>query len=293
MKRLIFTLAAVWVALPVLSFSAPYGSIDELVSAYNDEKCRGCHVEEYEQWKATPHANSVNLALGGMKNFQESGIKQWWKREVTKQDLMKCMDCHAPVLRFATEELVRKVGHMVVTAVETGDERERESLRKELARLNVGCLSCHNLKATSVAPGLRGEPEKGAVYGPGGKEPPAHKTIRSAELTTALFCMQCHGIHTAPDGEEIWCNTLSGSYQHGYVSRGGSRTCQDCHMKDGDRGHRIFGGRDLERVKEGIGFDVEVSKYLHLPGKGEEKWTPSAIVSVALENRAGHRIPDG
>ncbi len=157
----------------------------------------------------------------------------------------------------------------------------------------MGCLSCHNLKATSIAPGRLGDPEEGAVYGVHGESSPAHKTIKSAELKTASFCMQCHGTYTAPDGEMIWCNTLNGSYQDAYVSMGGSRTCQDCHMKEKGRGHRMLGGRDLELVREGIGFNVEVSKYQHLPGKGEERWTPSAVVGVELENRAGHRIPDG
>lgn len=293
MKPFMLIFLALFVVVPVSAYSAQYGSIDELVAAFSDETCKGCHGKIYEQWKSTPHANSVNLALGGLGSFQTSGVKQWWKREVTKRDLMKCLDCHAPVMRFATEELAQKVGAMVLAAQETKDKREKDSIQKELARLNVGCVSCHNLKATTVAIGLRGEPEKDAVYGPRGKQSPAHKTVQSSEIETALFCMQCHGIHVAPDGEDIWCNTISGSYQDGYVARGGSRTCQDCHMKDRDLGHRILGGRDLELVKEGIGFNVEVSRYLHLPGKGEEKWTPSAIVSVGLENRAGHRIPDG
>jgi hypothetical protein len=64
-------------------------------------------------------------------------------------------------------------------------------------------------------------------------------------------------------------------------------------MRQKGRGHRMMGGRDLALVKEGIGFNLEVSQYMHLPGKGEDRWTPSAIVNVELENRAGHRIPDG
>lgn len=279
--------------LPLSSAAEEYGTIDALVGAYGDQKCRACHEEIFNEWKGTPHADSVNLALGGMRNFFVYGVEDWWGRDVTKEDVLMCLDCHAPVMNFASEGLAAKVAEMVVSAKDAEDEKAREDAKLELAKLNVGCVSCHNLKATSVAIGRLGEPEEGAVYGVHGKESPAHKTIKSAEMRTALFCMQCHGTLTAPNGEIIQCNTISGSYQHGYVSRGGSRTCQDCHMKEKGRGHRIMGGRDLDLVREGIGFNVEVSRYQHLPGKGETRWTPSAIVAVELENRSGHRIPDG
>lgn len=287
---------AVFLALlivPRVAFSEEYNTIEELANAFNDDKCGACHEKIFEQWLSTPHANSVNLSLGGMRNFLVLGVKDWWGRKITKEEVMKCLDCHAPSMKFASEALAVEVADMIVTAIETEDEEKRESVRKELTRLNIGCLSCHNIKATTIAPGRLGETEKGAVYGLEGKPSPAHKTIKSAELGTALYCMQCHGNYTAPNGEVIKCNTLSGSYQDGYVARGGSKTCQDCHMRAENRGHGMLGGRDLELVKEGIGFTVEVSQYLHLPGKGEKLWTPSALVSVELENRAGHRIPDG
>lgn len=293
MRRLIVVLAAVLVMIPLVASAKQYNTIDELVGAYSDEKCKTCHSGQYDEWKATPHADSVNLSLGGMRNFLVLGVRDWWKRDVTKADVMKCLDCHAPVMKFASEELAVKVAEMVVTAQEAKNDKEAEAAKKELAKLHVGCVSCHNLKATTVALGRLGEPVKDAVYGLQGKESPAHKTIKSAELGTALFCMQCHGFYVAPDSETIGCNTLSGSYQDAYISRGGSKTCQDCHIKEKGRGHKMLGGRDLELVKEGIGFNAGFLRYSHLPGKGETRWTPSAIVNVELENRAGHRIPDG
>jgi hypothetical protein len=289
-KYLIFM---AFLLIPALGFSAEYSTVDELVAAYSDETCRKCHAKIYDEWKATPHADSVNLSLGGLRNFAVLGVREWWGRKVTKEEVMKCLDCHAPVVKFATRDLAVKIADMIVTAKETKDKSKKAALTAELSRLNVGCLACHNLKATTVAIGRLGEPEKGAVYGIRGTGSEAHKTIKSAELKTAVFCMQCHGNYTAPDGEVIKCNTINGSYQDAYLARGGSRTCQDCHIKAKGRGHRMLGGRDLALVKEGIGFTAEISRYLHLPGKGEKLWTPSAIVAVALENRAGHRIPDG
>lgn len=293
MRLLMVIFFFVLLMTPSVALTEEYNTIDALVNAYNDNKCRECHSEIYDEWKATPHSDPVNLSLGGMRNYLALGVKKWWGREITKDDLMKCLDCHAPVMKYATKELALKVADMIVTAKETKDTGKKHALKKELAKLNVGCVSCHNLKATTVAIGRLGEPKKGAVYGVLGEPIEEHKTIKSPELKTALFCMQCHGSYTAPDGEAINCNTINASYQAGYVSMGGSKTCQDCHMKAKNRGHKMLGGRDLELVREGIGFTVDVSQYLHLPGKGEKLWTPSAVVRVSLENRAGHRIPDG
>ena len=122
------------------------------------------------------------------------------------------------------------------------------------------------------------------------------ETEELVDITRSSFCMQCHGRYNAPDGETIQCNTLSGSYQNTYVAQGGSQTCQDCHMK---KGHYFPGGHDLDIVKEGLGLQVEIVPYGHLPGtlkkklKEEKKWIPSAVVNVFVENKTGHRIPDG
>ena len=69
-------------------------------------------------------------------------------------------------------------------------------------------------------------------------------------------------------------------------------------MHKKNRGHLFPGGHDLDIVKEGLGFDVQIAKYRHLPGKvpnvkDEKAWVPSAVVTAFIENKAGHRIPDG
>ena len=273
-------------------------TIDQLVKMYDDSRCKECHEEIYNQWKQSWHANSINSSLGGMRNFITVGLAKEWKTPLTKAQVLKCLDCHAPVVNFASEKLGRKIGEMIVTAFDKKDAKEGKKAMEELAKINVGCNACHNIKATSVAIGLRGEPKYGVVYGPNGHDSDGHKTIESAELKRSIFCMQCHGIYNAPDGEQIQCNTLSGSYQDAYINMGGSQTCQECHMHKKNRGHLFPGGHDLDIVKEGLGFDVQIAKYRHLPGKvpnvkDEKAWVPSAVVTAFIENKAGHRIPDG
>ncbi len=65
------------------------------------------------------------------------------------------------------------------------------------------------------------------------------------------------------------------------------------------KGHLFPGGHDLDTVKEGLGLQVEIVPYGHLPGtlqqkvKDPKQWIPSAVVNVFIANKTGHRIPDG
>ncbi len=271
-------------------------SIDELLEMFDESSCMECHEETHNEWQDSWHAQAVVSSLKGMHNFIEIGLKQEWETPLTKGQLLKCLDCHAPVVNYASEKLAIEIGGMIVTAFKEKGTPKGDKATKELARLKVGCLACHNIKATEVARGFNGPPERGMIYGPTGADADdAHETTETVDLQRSSFCMQCHGIYKAADGETIQCNTLSGSYQDTYVALGGAKTCQDCHMK---KGHLFPGGHDLDTVKEGLGFNVQINPYKHLPGqikgvKDAKKWVPSAVVNVFIENKTGHRVPDG
>ena len=279
-------------------------TIDELVEMLDEKKCGGCHPKIYKEWKQSWHAKSLVSpgSLKGIHNFVAIGLAKEWKTELTKAQILKCLDCHAPIVNYASEKLAVEIGNMVVTAHKDKDKPTGKKAKKELEKLNVGCVSCHNLKAITVATGLRGKPKKGAIYGPTGADSGgAHETIETVDITRSVFCMQCHGKYKAPDGETIQCNTLSGSFQNAYGNNGGSDTCQTCHMEQegkGKKSHLFPGGHDLDMVKKGLGLKVQFTPYRHLPGKikgvkNANHWVPSAIVTAFVENKAGHRIPDG
>jgi nitrate/TMAO reductase-like tetraheme cytochrome c subunit len=281
-------------SLPAMEKQAE--TLDELLGMFDESSCMDCHDEMHNEWSDSWHAQSVVSSLGGMHNFIEIGLAKEWETPLTKAQILKCLDCHAPVVNFASEKLAVEIGGMIVTAFKEKGKPSGDAAKKELAKLNVGCLSCHNIKATGVARGFNGPAEKGMIYGPNGEDAgDAHETLQANDITRSAFCMQCHGVYMAADGETIQCNTLSGSYRNAYVANGGSQTCQDCHMK---KGHLFPGGHDLDTVKEGLGFVVQIDPYKHLPGqvkgvKDPKKWVPSAVVNVFIENKAGHRVPDG
>jgi hypothetical protein len=275
------------IALP-LSAPAEYKTIDDLAKAYNEASCKECHAKVHADWKSSYHSQSIVHSLGGIRNFLVVGLGQEWKQPVSKSHLMRCMGCHAPMLKDATEDLAKQVAGLIVTAVDDKDEGKKAAAKAELSKLNVNCVICHNTMV-SIEKNLTGGPKPGVYYSPAGKPSPSHKTEKSPVLSSALFCGQCHGIYTPPDGDTIGCNTLYGSYQDAYRATGGSETCQDCHMKAKDRGHKFPGAYETDIVKDGIGLDFQAAAIRLHPGK----WIPTAIVNVGLINKAGHRIPDG
>lgn len=283
MKYLRLILIMAFLALPVIAF-AEFNTIDDIAKAYSDEACKSCHGKVHDEWKSSYHAQSVVHSLGGIRNFIVVGLGKEWNKPVSKEHLMRCMDCHAPQLKDASESLIKHVADLIVAAVDKKDE----NAKKELGKLNVNCVVCHNMKV-SIEKNLHGAPEKGVYYGPTGKASPAHKTMKSNVITSAVFCGQCHGIYTPPDGDTIGCNTLYGSYQDAYRANGGSETCQDCHMKKANRGHTFPGAYQEAILKEGLVVDANITGIRLHPGK----WIPTAIVNVGLTNKAGHRTPDG
>ncbi|MBI5103072.1 MAG: hypothetical protein HZB33_14750 [Nitrospirae bacterium] len=263
--------------------AAEIDTIEQLTQAYGDGACGTCHEKIHGEWTKSMHSRSVVHSLGGMRNFIVFGLERDWKKPVDKENLMRCMHCHAPLLEYASESLVRKIGGMIVSA-SGGDE----AAKKELARLNVNCIVCHNTVAV-VEKNLRGLPKKGVYYGTSGSPTQAHGTEKTPALSSPSFCGRCHWLYTPPDGDTLYCNTLYGSYQDSYRAGGGPATCQDCHMRKKGAGHSFPGAYNEEMVREGIQMEVRVDGARMRPGKA----VPTAVIAIGLINKAGHRIPDG
>lgn len=271
-------------------------TLDELEKLYPPSStCAGCHANIYEQWKVSLHQESTLHSLGGIANFIKFGIYGEPERKARaekpgglKAELMKCFTCHAPQLEAASDKLIKEIADAIVAFADKKDPQAKAKLE----RLNVSCYVCHNLKA--LHPPER--PEKNVMYGIKGTGTSPYHVVKKHEfLKNPNFCMQCHGVSVAPDGEPIMCNTLSQSYRDHYVAMGGQKTCQDCHMRTKNRGHTFPGAYNLDTLREGIGLDVHLRKVVDLdPALPKDKqWRPAVVLIVDLVNNAGHRIPDG
>jgi len=88
--------------------------------------------------------------------------------------------------------------------------------------------------------------------------------------------------------------TLYGSYLHAYVPAGGTKTCQDCHMKNAS--HYMppnFNAREelSARLSQSLPMEVQTLAYtFHSDAKA---FFPMVVVKTKITSEAGHRIPDG
>jgi hypothetical protein len=284
--------------VPRFSAAATVSTIDELADMYKIEACAECHEDIHNEWKDSWHGKPIidPRVLKTWRTFVLSGLDKSPKAK--RRDLKDvCLPCHAPQTKDISDELATKIADLVVTAVDDKDKGKRENATKELSKLNINCLVCHNLKANAD-----GKSEPGAVYGPKGKdvidnsghEESNIKTIKSDYLKTSEFCAQCHH-GCPPDMPSSICPTLYTSYKEDFLAHGGTETCQDCHMtmtEDEYKSHRFPGIYEVEQVKKGIDLKMNVrpTQYVyHL----ENRFVPAVVVKVDVTNTAGHTIPHG
>jgi len=282
--------------IPQGVFSKTVATINEVAEMYSIKSCAECHEDTHEEWKSSWHAKSLidSRVLRTWRTFIKSGLDK--SPQAKRKDLKNvCLPCHAPQTRYISDELATQIANLIVTAVENENQTKRENAKKELAKLNINCLVCHNLKATP-----NGKPETKAIYGPeapeeidtSSHEELGFKTIKSDFLKTPEFFAQCH--HGCPPGvpSDI-CPTLYTSYKEHYLAKGGKKTCQDCHMKGEEtKSHRFPGIYEINHVKEGVELTLTArpTEYVyHL----ENRIVPAVVVKVDVKNTAGHGIPHG
>jgi Cytochrome c554 and c-prime len=285
MRRVLFLLLpAPLLTLAMLALAVePVGSLDELIKRHDSALCRECHDKVHEEWRGSFHARSIVQSLGSLRAYVDA-LEKERKVAPDKTQMLKCLDCHAPMVNEAAESVVTEIVGLVKTAVDERDEAKKKAARDQLSALSVNCTGCHSVKGTGN-PLVPPHPE--TMYGPTGVEA-THPTRASPVMRSSVMCSQCHALWYAKDGEYLYCTTIFESHQNAYRGMGGTQSCQDCHMKS--RGHSFPGAHNQSLVKEGITLGLEAIGYQHIMAR---KYAPRAVVTVDVGNQAGHRIPDG
>jgi cytochrome c553 len=271
-----------------------FSTISDLAQMYNIDECIECHEDTHEEWSQAWHAKSIidsrvlrtwrTFILRGLDTLPDGGRSNLGDA---------CIRCHAPQIKDASDNLVVKIAELVVTAADDRDANKREAAVKELSKININCLVCHNLKGSPD-----GNPKEKTIYGPRGSGEAEHreelgfKTVKSDLIPTPEFCAQCH--HGCPQGmPSTECPTVYSSYQEDYLAGGGTKLCQDCHMRDEDRvSHRFPGIYEIDNVQKGVGLTVMArpTTYIyHL----ENRMVPAIALNVQVKNNAGHVMPHG
>lgn len=246
--------------------------------------CGRCHVQHYEEWRRSTHANAYN-DLQLQSELAKPGQPAWL-----------CLNCHIPVENQRTEVVDALVGGALSRPLARPSPSFDPALRDE----GVTCAVCH----------LRRD-QRGRTYvlGSRGDTRPPHP-VRVDREALARRCDDCH------DQTYRLTETLVCHFQTGTELRAGpyagQRRCVDCHMPASERplvslegapvrtahGHAFIGGgvpktMALVDEQEALGYrpaldvDFEV-----LPGAAPGGDTVE--VALRLRNaRAGHRVPTG
>ncbi len=292
MKTLSLVLALVFLAFPLSASAEKAKTIDELAKMYDSSRCKACHAEIYAQWEKSHHARSLMGVKGGLMltPLAKKGATAFSPEDPKKATIKNfpCFKCHLPQAITSAED---SVAVELAEALLAGDSTK-------VAKLHIGCIVCHNDKAIIHKREL-GEPEKGVLYST--KEVKSHpdgtfKTVKkSAIMDNAVYCGQCHGLGPNLEFDQAFqCANLYGSYLHNYVSGGGTKSCQDCHMKKGD--HLIAPNfnddkQTSELLASALSLDVETLGYDWL--RKANTYVPKIVVTTKITSNAGHRIPDG
>ncbi len=279
--------------VPQLALATQVTTIDELVAMYNVESCADCHEDIHDEWKESWHSKSLtdSRVLRAWRTFILSGID---KSDQAKRPALKitCLGCHAPQTKVLSDDVITEISNLVVQAVDDPDKAKREEAKKRLSGLNINCIVCH----TMMGPG-DGKPQAKTIYGPMGSEDTPHKeelgyeTVKSEVISKPDFCHQCH---TGCDGlpaDKCWSTKTA---YNEYVSHGGDKSCQQCHMVKVDdvSSHRFPGIYETDFAKGGIDLKMDAWKTTFVKHL-ENKLMPAIVVKVDLKNLTPHEVPHG
>ncbi len=232
------------------------------------EDCGACHVEFYEEWKASTHAHAWTDA-----QFQGELHKD-------PEVAWLCINCHTPA-GDQQEEL----------AVATGEVRHPErsanaDFSAEWQQEGITCVSCHLVDD--------------AIAGPFGDTSAPHPTVKDERLTDERICLECHqAVQRVED--TLVCTFNTGEE---WAEAGIDQPCQSCHMPEVTRG--LVPGMQPERpTRRHLWIGSKIPKDRIEPG--EQAWydlfehgldarveLDGAWGQMVLTNaRAGHLLPTG
>jgi cytochrome c553 len=219
-------------------------------------------------------------------------------RPLNREELMGCIGCHAPGMRFASDDEFARLASLV-----------KANQRDALVGLSVDCVACHALHG-SGHPETRPPDDLGQLVLHGPISNPlrtVHETQFTASMEKSEFCKGCHTyvrpaeMHVNADWD-IVCSLTYDAWAAGpYGTNAGAarQECQTCHMEKKDGTAAAVPGLQVPTRR--------ISSHL-FPGWHNADWMQRAAalslesragasagaieLTVHIDNKAGHRFPD-
>jgi mono/diheme cytochrome c family protein len=229
-------------------------------------QCASCHPQHYDEWSRSFHARSLTSDdfVRTFAQYLDSVGKQ---ARDDPQSSMACLSCHAPLLKHAAPDVVRRVTDIVL-AKET----------KKLDGFEVGCAACH-VPANRVFSGPIEKPQ----------ENPFHLSKFSTSYRESSFCADCH----AWTSSTVPCSDVYSEWKKSRAAKQGT-TCQSCHMAERS-GTAASGGPQRKihsHVFPGARSAVMLKQAVNLRLKAGFR-KDRLEVTATVRNLAPHRVPDG
>jgi hypothetical protein len=247
----------------------PYQQIPVGLQSLKAEECGSCHVEIYEEWKSSIHAQA----------FHDPFFQAYWKKD---NNIWVCLNCHTP-LENQQPTLIQDLPRgRVEKAVEIPNYRYDPEYQQE----GVTCAACHV--------------RDGVILGPYDDSVAPHPTQFDPSFRTTQVCYRCHNVVSGP--MQFYnagpCGTYP-EYEGKFFMKEKGLICQSCHMPEVERPvakdspirfgrrHLWRGGHDPEMVKRAVAVQVQADPPAPKPGD-------DVTLTLTLINAgAGHKIPTG
>ncbi|MBI4456632.1 MAG: hypothetical protein HY644_12130 [Acidobacteria bacterium] len=257
--------------------------------------CKACHSSHYQEWERSYHAKTMVAMHAGFKRYITTQ-EQAKGRALNRNELMGCVGCHAPAMRFSSDEDFARLAQLVKT-----DQREA------LAGLSVDCVACHALSASGhpeVKPpeGIDKQVYYGTIKNPVN---PGHGAQYASQMEKSEFCKSCHTYVTPADMKvsadwDIVCSLTFDAWAAGpygpKAAKADMRECQSCHMEKKDGKAAEIDGVPTRKVSSHLfpgwhdAAALRGATEIALATKAGAGGDTELIVTI--NNKAGHRLPD-
>ncbi|NUQ39266.1 MAG: hypothetical protein HUU23_16090 [Caldilineales bacterium] len=258
--------------------------------------CQECHGEIYDEWAQSYHSKTLTAMMGSFAKYIK--YVQSEKGALTSADMMGCLGCHGPAMRFASEEEMLHLATLVV-----------DGQKDAVSDIGVDCVSCHTL-AASGEPWVHPEqpltvygPLRDAVEAKGGDGQLVHESVFSADMGKSEMCAACHtyitpdDIHVEGGTWDIVCSLTYDAWEVAAKGKATGNQCQDCHMPKRDGFAAQVSGVTMparavpSHTFPGWHSDAKLAGAtdMSLAAKVEGG---TLVVTVTIVSKVGHRMPD-
>jgi hypothetical protein len=225
---------------PVATTTEPPHGWSALEKNLKPEACAQCHVEQFNDWKKSLHAQAYSPGLIGQFPGMGHGEGN------------SCLKCHAPLAEqkySSNNDMLDSLRDKLKEPVGFSESGALNEKSLPLRHAGVTCASCHVRGWERFGPPQRGTGAVGKVAGPSHGGFTATKDFEKSN-----FCASCHQFSQsyAINGKPLE-NTVKEWKQSRFAGEGVQ--CQGCHMPD--RKHQFRGIHDIEMTRKGLGFKLE------------------------------------